>query len=107
MKGKFCIYECSQNKWLMFNNSWENDRDYRNELIPTYHTLRKFVNQRLETEYELMSTNYRNVVVCDMGQVNKNYLLTFDTMREAEEFLLKTALSTDNGQFYSIRKVYF
>ncbi len=89
MKGYYVIYECSKNQWLSEGIGWLNDRDYYNHTIGTKHAIQT------------------TTVLMDGGdRVNPDRIKRFDTMDEAEVFLLRT-LASDNGEFYSIRKIYF
>jgi hypothetical protein len=105
--GYYCIYECSENKWLMKNEWWANDRDLLSVKIPVEYKLNSYPTGDGEKEYQLIHNNYRDVALMSSDyKVDKFQLIKFETMREAEDWLVSSPLTTNNGQFYSIRKIY-
>ena len=106
-KGYYCIYECSENRWLMKNEWWANDRDLLSVKIPVEYKLNSYHPHDGEKEYQLIHNNYRDVALMSSDyKVDKFQLIKFETMREAEDWLVSSPLTTNNGQFYSIRKIY-
>jgi hypothetical protein len=105
--GYYCIYECSENRWLMKNEWWANDRDLLSVKIPVEYKLNSYPTGDGEKEYQLIHNNYRDVALMSSDyKVDKFQLVKFETMREAEDWLVSSPLTTNNGQFYSIRKIY-
>lgn len=109
MKGYYCIYECSRNEWLMDGIGWVKDRDYLPKNIGTKHAIQ--INQSYNynpnlPQVEIIDTQSESVLVDYGNKVSSAQIKKFQTMAEAEEHLL-TTYSSDNGQFYSIRKIYF
>lgn len=108
MKGYYCIYECSKNQWLYEGIFWANDRDYYPMTIGSKHAIQ--MNQGYnynpnQQQIEIVDTQSISALTDTGNKVEPNSLMKFETMIEAEDFLLKT-FSSDNGQFYSIRKIY-
>jgi hypothetical protein len=109
MKGYYCIYECSKNQWLYDGIQWVNDRDYYEKTIGTRHAIT--INQSYNynpnlPQVEIIDTHHDNVLTIGSNKVSPEEIMKFETMSEAEDFLLKT-FSSASGQFYSIRKVYY
>ena len=106
-KGYYCIYECSENKWLMKNEWWANDRDLLSVRIPVEYKLSSYRTGDGEMEYQLNHNNFRDVALMSPDyKVDKLQLFKFETMQKAEDWLIYSPLTTDNGKFYSIRKIY-
>ena len=109
MKGYYAIYECSKNQWLYNGIMWVNDRDYHIKNIGTKHAIQ--ISQAYNynpnpPQIEVIDTHYDNVLTIGSNKVSSEQIMKFETMSEAEDFLLKT-FSSASGQFYSIRKIYF
>jgi hypothetical protein len=109
MKGWYCIYECSNNQWLYEGIFWRSDRDYYPHTIGSKHAIQ--VNQSYNYNpnlptVEIIDMQTISVLVDGGNRVNVNEIMKFETMVEAEEYLIKT-FSSNSGQFYSIRKIYF
>lgn len=109
MKGWYCIYECSNNQWLMEGNGWKNDRDFYIQNIGTKHAIQ--INQSYNynpnlPQIEVIDTQSVSVLTDGGYKVNPDSILKFETLAEAESYLL-SMFATDSGQFYSIRKIYF
>jgi hypothetical protein len=108
MKGYYVIYECSKNQWLAEGLGWLNDRDYYPQTIGTKHAIQISQSYNYNPnlpQVEVIDTQTANVLMDGGDRINPNRIKLFDTMNEAEVFLLKT-LASDNGEFYSIRKIY-
>ena len=113
MKGWYCIYECSENKWLMDSQWWSKDIQSHTENLPTKWEADIFVpnygmdgNDR--PKILLRGMDYKNIQIMDTSQKTNPYsILRFETLQKAEEFLLTNPFDTNNGQYYSIRKIYF
>jgi hypothetical protein len=109
MKGYYAIYECSKNQWLYDGIQWVNDRDYYQKSIGTKHAIT--INQSYNynpnlPQVEIIDTHHDNVLTIGFNKVSSEQIMKFETMNDAEDFLLKT-FSSASGQFYSIRKIYF
>lgn len=113
MKGWYCIYECSTNKWLMENQWWSKDVLLNTEhiatkweadvLIPNYS-----MNGLDKPELRLIGMDYKDIAIMDKNhKTNPNNIMKFETMDLAEGYLLGNGFATWDGQFYSIRKIYF
>jgi hypothetical protein len=91
----------------MKNEWWANDRDLLSVKIPVEYKLNSYPTGDGEKEYQLIHNNYRDVALMSSDyKVDKFQLIKFETMREAEDWLVSSPLTTNNGQFYSIRKIY-
>jgi hypothetical protein len=109
MKGYFAIYECSQNQWLMEGIGWRYDRDYYTQMVGTKHAIQisqSYTYNPNLPQVEIIDTQSIAVLTDGGNKIDSNQIMKFETMIEAEEYLLKT-FSSDSGQFYSIRKIYF
>jgi hypothetical protein len=106
MKGYYCIYECSKNQWLSEGIGWLDDRNYYPISIGTKHAIQTNVNYGNQQQIEIIDTQTMPVLMDGGNMINPNSIKLFDTMNEAEVFLLRTLVS-DNGEFYSIRKIYY
>ena len=113
MKGWYCIYECSEGKWLMDNQWWSADLALHTEytatrweadvLIPTYG-----MNGNDKPQIILRGNDYKDIAIVDKNHKTNPYnILRFETMDEAERHLLTAGFSTYDGKYYSIRKIYF
>lgn len=108
MKGWYCIYECSDNQWLLEGIGWIRDRDYYLQTIGTKHAIT--INQSYNynpnlPQVEITDTQTANVLTEGGSKVNPQMIMKFETIAEAEDFLISN-FSVTNGQFYSIRKIY-
>ena len=109
MKGWYCIYECSSNRWLYEGIQWVNDRDYYSLNIGTKHAIQTNTNYEYNPnlpKIEVVDTQSMPVLTEGSNRLDVNQIMKFETMVEAEQYLLATFTSA-NGQFYSIRKIYF
>lgn len=109
MKGYFCIYECCQNKWLYEGHAWVNDRDYHSHSIGTKHAIQISQSYNYNPnlpQVEVIDTQHELVLTEGPQKVDRDQLMKFETMSEAEEYLLEN-FSSAQGYFYSIRKIYF
>ena len=109
MKGYYCIYECSSNQWLYEGIQWRNDRDYWPHTIGTKHAIQISQSYNYNPnlpQIEIVDTQSITALIDSGNKVDVNQIMKFETMQEAEDFLVKT-FSSENGQFYSIRKIYF
>lgn len=109
MKGYFCIYECSKNQWLFDGIYWQNDRDFYKQSIGTKHAIQ--INQSYNynpnlPQVEVIDTQSVELLTEGNTIVSPLSIMKFETMQEAEEYLLEKFTSA-NEQFYSIRKIYF
>jgi hypothetical protein len=109
MKGYYCIYECSKNRWLCDEHQWANDRDYHSRSIGTKHAIQ--ISQSYSynpnlPQVEVIDTEHDIVLTEGPQKVDTNQLIVFETMGEAEAYLLNQ-FSSAQGYFYSIRKIYF
>jgi hypothetical protein len=110
MLGYYCIYECSKNQWLMENQWWQKDRSYTTERIGVKHgmTITQNFADPSNPIVNIFDIESRNVVIEDTNNgINKHSIKKFSTINEAESYLLNSPFSTNEGQFYSIRKIYF
>lgn len=109
MKGWYCIYECKDNQWLYEGIFWRSDRDYYPHTIGIKHAIQVSQNYNYNPnlpQIEIIDTQSIPVLTEGGNIVNPTEIMKFETMVEAEEYLLKT-FSSASGQFYSIRKIYF
>jgi hypothetical protein len=108
MKGYYCIYECSQNKWLYDGIMWANDRDLHQMSIGTKHAIQISQSYNYNPnlpQIEIIDTQTIPVLYEGGNKIDSQQIMKFETMIEAENYL--TTFTSENGQFYSIRKIYF
>jgi hypothetical protein len=109
MKGWYCIYECSQNQWLMEGIGWKYDRDYFPITIGTKHAIQISQSYNYNPnlpQVEIIDTQSTAVLTDAGNKVNPQQIMKFETMAEAENYLA-SMFTSDSGQFYSIRKIYY
>ena len=88
---------------------WRYDRDYYPHTIGTKHAIQINGNYNYNPnlpQIEVIDTQSISVLIDGGNRVNPKDIKKFETIAEAEEYLFKT-FSSDSGQFYSIRKIYF
>jgi hypothetical protein len=107
MEGWFCIYECSMNQWLMEGDYRLNDRDYHKIMVGTKHAVQTQPSSYSSNgvQMEIIDTQTSAVLVDGGIRVTPNSIMKWKTMAEAEKWLLN--YSKVDGDFYSIRKIYF
>jgi hypothetical protein len=109
MKGWYCIYECAKNQWLYDGIMWVNDRDLQQMSIGAKHAIQISQSYNYNPnlpQIEIIDTQTTSVL-CEGGNtIDPHQIMKFETMLEAEEFLMKMFTST-YGSFFSIRKIYF
>lgn len=114
MKGWYCIYECSEGKWLMDNQWWSNDLAIHSEYLPMrweahIETIyNPFEGDQPKTFVRMTGNDYKDIAILDKNHKTNPYsILKFETMNEAEYHLLTKSFDLNNGKYYSIRKIYF
>jgi hypothetical protein len=107
MKGWYCIYECSNNQWLMQGSWWQLDREYKTISMPTQFDITKYQLPDGTKDYMLGKYDNKNFLTLGEGKINPWSILKFETIKEAEQFLQNGGFSLTDGRFYTIRKIYF
>ncbi len=110
MRAYYTIYECKENQWLMNGGYWLRDGGYRVESIGSKHDI------EIQHSYNPNDTNpiirvidreVKNVVVEHPNEVpNPHSIKKWDSMSEAEDYLMSGAIYPQSGEFYSIRKIW-
>lgn len=90
----------------MEGNWWQLDREFIPFSLPTTIDLTKTTTNGV-TDYIMSKYNNKNLITLGEGKINPWSVLKRETLKEAENFLLSGGFSTSNGEFYSIRKIYF
>lgn len=90
----------------MEGNWWQLDREFIPIMIPLTIDLTKTTTNGV-TDYIMSKYNNKNVITLGEGKINAWSVLKRETLKEAEDFLLNGGFTTSNGEFYSIRKIYF
>lgn len=91
------------------SSEWRLDRDYYMQSIGSKHAIQTSTNYSYNPnvpQIEIIDTQSVSVLVDGGMKVNPNQLMKFETMGEAEDYLLNK-FSSAQGYFYSIRKIYF
>lgn len=106
MRPYFCIYEGKYDQWVYNDGKLINHLDIDSLSIPSDYTLNSVVLTNT-LQLELRPGNY-NWMISEIGHyVESEKIMKFETIQEAEDYLLvKGTLPTDNGEFYSIRRIY-
>lgn len=112
MKGWFCIYECSEGKWLMDNQWWSQDLALHTEYTATrWDAVLTTVTEpdwSTKPDIQLRPTDYRDIAIVDKNHKTNPYsILRFETLQQAEEYLLTNSFNLYDGKYYTIRKIYF
>lgn len=108
MEGWYCIFECSMHQWLMEGDWRMNDRDYQTRIVGTKHAIQ--INQSYNynpnlPQIEVVDTETTPVLVNGDVRVTPNTIMKWKTIGEAEKWLMNH--TKNDGDFYSIRKIYF
>jgi hypothetical protein len=91
------------------NSEWRLDRDYYIQLIGSKHAIQTSTNYSYNPnvpQIQIIDTQSVSVLVDGGMRVNPDQIMKFETLTQAEEYLVKT-FSSAQGYFYSIRKIYF
>ena len=108
MTGYYVIYNHATNSWYMNGGFWQMDRDYHTTNIPTQFKLEDWWSNDGDKKYLLLQTDYKNVVCENSIKVNPIGIRKFETLKQAEDFLLSGQIISSYGiDFYTIRKIYF
>lgn len=113
MKGWYCIYECSEGKWLMDNQWWSTDLALHTEHLPTkweahIETQINSIDLERTTHIRTIGNDYKNIAIVDINHKTNPYSIKrFETIKEAENHLMMSGFDLNNGKYYSIRKIYF
>ena len=111
MTGYYVIYNHATNSWWMNGGFWQMDRDFQNVNMPTKIELNDYWVKNLEDEYvketKLTGTAYHNVVIDKETKINPWNIRKFNSIKEAEDFMLTSIFPTGGVDFYTIRKIYF
>ena len=111
MKGWYCIYECSEGKWLMDNQWWSADEALHTEYLPTKWEADVLItNYGMEDKPQIIlrGNDYKDIAIVDKNhKTNPHSILRFETLQRAEEYLLTNSFELYGGKYYSIRKIYF
>lgn len=110
MKAYYTIYECSRNEWLMNGGYWLRDGGYSVESIGVKHDI------QIQHSYHPNDTNpiinvvdreWRPLLVDNPNEIpNPHSIMKWNSMSEAEDYLMSGVLIPTNGRFYSIRKIW-
>ena len=112
MKGWYCIYECSEGKWLMDTQWWSSDLALHTESLPTRWEADVLIpNYGMhgadKPQILLRGNDYKDIAVMDKNHKTNPYsILKFETMDKAELHLVTSGFDLSNGKYYSIRKIY-
>lgn len=107
MEGWYCIFECASHQWLMEGDWRMNDRDYQTRAVGTRHRIQTQVSSYNTSGFEMdiIDTEVTQVLVDGGVRVTPNTIMKWKTIGEAEKWLMNH--TKNDGDFYSIRKIYF
>ena len=108
MKGYYAIYNHKRNAWWTLGQYWMNDTPIETYHLPTNIVLSKWVNVDGDEKVDLQKTDYKDVVVWNKSVEKNPYnIFLFETLKEAEDYLLGGVIYKETNDFFTIRKIYF
>ena len=107
MKGYYAIYNHKRNAWWTTGTYWMNDTSYETYHLPTNIVLSKWRNQDGEPQIDLQKTDYKDIVAWNKSVEKNPYnIFLFETLKEAEDYLLGGAIYKEHNDYFTIRKIY-
>jgi hypothetical protein len=110
MRAYYTIYECKENQWLMEGNYWLRDGGYHIESIGIKHDVvvqHSYNPNDTNPIISVVDREMRNVLVSNPPQTpNPHSIKKWNSMSEAEDYLMSGAIYPQSGEFYSIRKIW-
>lgn len=104
MKEYYTIYECSEGRWYMEGGWWMKDKDYVPVPMTTDWDL---IDHNNGLGVELVRTQSKTVITVGGSTLERGAIHKFETYKEAEGYLVSNNFSTQNGEFYTVRKIWF
>ena len=108
MQGYYVIYNHFTNAWWSYGSYWQVDRDIQKVSMPTKSDLTKYRLPDGSTDIMLSKYDNKDMLYDGGGKVNPNTIWKFDTIKDAEYYLMSGNIVTNYGQdFLTIRKIYY
>ncbi len=108
MKGYYAIYNHKRNAWWTVGQYWMLDAPYESYEMPTQHQLTKWWTADGDEKYELQQSNLKDVIVWNKSVEKNPYnIFLFETLKEAEDYLLGGVIYKEHNDYFTIRKIYF
>ena len=108
MTGYYVIYNHYTNAWWSYGSYWQMDRDIGILSMPTKFDLTNYKLPDGSSKTMLAKYDNKDVLYDGGGKVNPNTIWKFNTIKEAEDYLMSGNIVTNYGQdFLTIRKIYY
>lgn len=107
MRGYYCIYNHASNCWWTSGGWWMGDFPFILKSIPTNIELTDWWTTDGDKKYVLQKNEMMDAYFHSDTQKNPYNILTFETLNEAETYLLSGRISKGHTDFFTIRKIYF
>ncbi len=108
MKGYYAIYNHQKNAWWTQGNWWLGDTPYESHQMPTNYQLTKWWTADGDEKYELQKNDLKDVLILNRNKEKNPYnIFVFETLKEAEDYLLNGGIYKEHNDYFTIRKIYF
>ena len=108
MAGYYVIYNHYTNAWWSYGSYWQVDRDIQKISMPTTIDLTNYRLPDGSSKTMLAKYDNKDILIDGGGKVNPNTIWKFNSLKEAEDYLMSGAIVTNYGQdFLTIRKIYY
>jgi hypothetical protein len=108
MKGYYAIYNHQKNAWWTQGNWWLGDTPYESHQMPTNYQLTKWWTADGDEKYELQKNDLKDVLILNRNKEKNPYnIFVFETLKEAEDYLLNGGIYKEHNDYFTIRKIYY
>lgn len=108
MKGYYAIYNHKKNAWWTQGNWWMMDAPYESHNIPTKYELTRGWSIDGDPQMDLREDNYKDVLIYNRSVEKNPYnIFLFETLKEAEDYLMSGPIYKEHNDYFTIRKIYF
>jgi len=108
MKGYYAIYNHKRNAWWTVGQYWMLDAPYESYEMPTQHQLTKWWTADGDEKYELQKNDLKDVLILNRNKEKNPYnIFVFETLKEAEDYLLGGPIVKEQNEYFTIRKIYY
>lgn len=107
VQGKYCLYEASKDQWLGTGGGWMPHRVLKSHILPKEYQLNTS-SYGSSIDFTLVPSSETIHITTEDYDLNiKSFeVMTFSTVKEAEDYIMNNEhLIVDDG-FVSIRKIY-
>jgi hypothetical protein len=107
MKGYYAIYNHKKNAWWTVGTYWMNDTPIETHYLPTRYELTRGWSTDGDSRVDLRSDDFKDVVCWNKGVEKNPYnIFLFETLKEAEDYLLSGVIYKEHNDYFTIRKIY-